>query len=307
MSGSRGTKGETPHSGPIIINEDLTSQASLTTNMPPNIHLTTVVGSFVKQLPHMLAHYRELGLDSFVLNVQITSPEDPVLAAVRRVAEEFGCGIGFSAKGDWQQLIRSMYARARESRPDDWFVLADQDELQVYPMDLCDVINYCEQKGYDYIRGVVIDRISADGSFPELDNRRPIWEQFPLGGLITYAILGGGVRKVVAAKGRIPLVQGQHYSLGGAGCPTRDCLVQVHHFKWIKGIAERLERRAKHQRMAGVPHWIESHRFVSYYYSHGGRIQIDDPRLMISDCNPVYKHWQLVCRLALHWANTQRW
>lgn len=275
--------------------------------MPPKVHLTTVVGGFIKQLPHMLAHYRSLGISSLLLNVQTTSPEDPVLAVASRVADDFGCGITLSAQGDWQKLIRSMYAHARVSKPDDWFVLADQDELQVYPADLQDMINYCEKKGYDYIRGVVIDRISADGRLTELDDELSIWEQFPLGGLLTYALLGGEIRKVVAAKGRVPLAQGQHCALWGVACPVEECLVQVYHFKWIKNIVERLEERARQQRMSGIPHWVESDRFVSYYYSHAGRIQLDDPRLLISECRPAYRYWDLVRQLAIHWAETQRW
>lgn len=275
--------------------------------MAPNIHLITVVGSFVKQLPHMLEHYRELGVCSIFLNVQVNCPDDPLLATVEEIAARYRCRIALVAHGDWQDLLARMYALARESKPNDWFILADQDELQLYPDDLSEVIKYCEQRGHDYIRGVVIDRISADGGFPELEDEEKIWQQFPLGGLITYVILGAQIRKVVAAKGGIPLVQGQHFALKGRGCPVRDCLVQVHHFKWIKGLIQRLEERVEQFKKGGRPHWVESQRFVSYYYSHGGRIQLDDPRLLICECDRDYKYWPLVQKISERWMKAVRW
>ena len=51
------------------------------------IHLTTAVGGYVKVLPHMLQHYRALGVDSFFVHVNLLDDGDPILDEVRAVCE----------------------------------------------------------------------------------------------------------------------------------------------------------------------------------------------------------------------------
>jgi hypothetical protein len=53
-------------------------------------------------------------------------------------------------------------------------VLADQDELQVYPGDIFKLIERCKSRGYDYIMGCFVDRVSVSGSFPGVDADRSI-------------------------------------------------------------------------------------------------------------------------------------
>ena len=64
--------------------------------------------------------------------------------------------------------------RRRQRDPDSWFVLADQDELQVYPGDIFKLIERCKSRGYDYIMGCFVDRVSVSGSFPGVDADRSI-------------------------------------------------------------------------------------------------------------------------------------
>jgi hypothetical protein len=275
--------------------------------MPPRVHLVTVVGLCIKMLPHMLRHYQRIGLDSTFVNVHLRSPDDPVLENVKQVTDAFGCGIASKTIGDWQRNLRRMYAEQRQSMPNDWFVLADQDELQSYPGGLLEAIEYCERKGYDYIRGIIIDRVSADGSFPEVRADTDLACQFPLGGFISYPLLGGDPRKIVASKGRIPLAKGQHCALTGQGCPVRDILIPVHHFKWTHGLEERLKKRMVELKDCGIPHWIESERFLSYYRAHGHRIEIEDPRFHIAPCNPEYGNWNVICDMALVYSRNMPW
>jgi len=42
------------------------------------IHLVTVVGESAHWLPHMLAHYRGLGIESFLIHAHLSRPDDPV-------------------------------------------------------------------------------------------------------------------------------------------------------------------------------------------------------------------------------------
>jgi hypothetical protein len=258
------------------------------------VHLTTVVGSYVKVLPHMLAHYRELGVESFLINAHLSHQGDEVLEEIEKVTAEFTSGINSVTVGDWETEQVGIYARSRQQYPNDWFIIADQDELQVYPFDLFEVIRLSDQKGYDYITGAFVDRLAIDGGFPEVEAEKSIWSQFPLGAFISYPVLQADPRKVVAAKGHVALCKGQHKALSGKGCPAEEFFIQVHHFKWVADIAERLRKRALTQKQAKVMEWGESQRFISYYEKHGGKFDITDSRLLISKRYKDYEFWEQI-------------
>jgi hypothetical protein len=267
--------------------------------MAANIHLITVAGGYVGALPHMLEHYRALGIESFFVNVHLSDERDPVREEIEAVTGRFGCGIASVSTGDWQQLQRPLYARQREQYPGDWFVLADVDEFHRYPDSLPAIVEECDRRGYDYIRGSFVDRIARDGRFPPLVADRPIREQFPLGAFLTNPVLGADPRKVVAVKGALPLFKGQHHALAGAACPARMCFAQVHHFKWVGGVEERLAQRAETLKRRGATHWMESARFAGYYRLSGGAINLEDPHLHIAEAEPEYAPWDAVKKIVL--------
>jgi hypothetical protein len=264
-----------------------------------NIHLVTVAGGYVGTLPRMLEHYRTLGVESFFVNVHLAREGDPVREEIEAVTRRFGCGVASVSIGDWQQLQRSLYARQREQYPGDWFVLADVDEFQKYPRALRALIEECDRKGYEYIRGCIVDRIARDGRFPPLAADLPIADQFPLGASVTNPILGADPRKVVAVKGALPLVKGQHHAIAGVACPARECYAQVHHFKWVEGVGERLAERAEMLQRQGAPHWVESARFAEYYRMSGGALNLDDPHLHVAEAEPEYAPWEVVKKIVL--------
>jgi hypothetical protein len=261
------------------------------------IHLVTVVGGNVDVLPHMLAHYRGIGIESFFVNLHLSSEQDPVREEVEAIVRQFGCGLASVAVGNWMLVQQELYARQREQYPSDWFIVADQDELQVYPAPIEDVVKSCGR--WDYIRGCFVDRIARDGGFPSLLPDQPIWEQFPMGGAVTLQVLAGDPRKVVAVRGPIALKSGNHHAREGTGCPTREFYVPVHHFKWTAGLEARLTKRATVLKDDGFPEWGESARFVKYCGLTGGKIDLSDPRLYIGECAPDYPHWEAIKKIVL--------
>jgi hypothetical protein len=262
------------------------------------IHLITLAGAHVDVLPHMLEHYRSLGIESFFVNLNLSHEQDPVREQVAEITRRFGCGIAGITIGDWHLLQQQVYLEQRELYPSDWFILADQDELQIYPADLADVIADCGS--WDYIRGCFVDRIARDGGFPEVDAARPVWDQFPLGGFITALIGGGDPRKVVAVKGALPIRKGNHHAYEGRPCPSRQYYIPVHHFKWTANVAGRLEARAEAMKRHGTLEWTESARFVEYHRAAGGRIRVEDPKLLIAECAPDYPHWEKIKKIVLN-------
>jgi len=128
---------------------------------------------------------------------------------------------------------------------------------------------------------------------------QPIWDQYPLGGLLTTQILHGDPRKVVAVRGPVPLKKGNHHAIEGIACPTRNFYIPIHHFKWTSGLEARLAARAASLKQGGFPQWHESDRFLEYYRLSGGRIDIDDPNLSIADCSPDYPLWEKLKKMVL--------
>jgi hypothetical protein len=271
------------------------------------IHLVTVVGSDVEFLPHMLAHYVDFGFDSLLVNVHLDSYGDALFDRVRKITDKFNGEIWSVFVGKWLQSVNPfLYAHTLRQKPHDWFVLADLDELQVYPEDLRSFFFKMDQSGFDFVEGCIVDRIARDGSLPKLVNDKTIWEQFPLAGLITYPILKANILKVVAAKGFVRLAPGQHSALNGRGCPREQMFIPVHHFKWQEGLVERLQKRVELYKLYGEPIWPESQKFLDYYEQHYGKVDVADPNFFLAESTRKYPLWGVVKDRVLSIAKANR-
>ena len=271
------------------------------------MHLVTVVGGYVGVLPHMLAHYRALGVESVFVHVQASRADDPVIRQVEQITHHVGCGVASVTVGEWMHNTnRELYRATLQSKPHDWFLIADQDELQVYPQDLRSILEQCDRAGYDYIEGCFLDRFARNGSFPAPSQTSSIWDQYPLAGFVSAPVLGANPNKIVASKGCVRLVGGQHFALSGRGCPPEELYVPVHHFKWVSGILERLQARAEFRRQRGDRYWEESQKFVDYCRAHHGRLDIADPSFHLAEALPAYSRWEEVKRLSIEMARELR-
>jgi hypothetical protein len=263
-----------------------------------NVHLVTVIGTHLGVhlgiFAEMLKHYRQLGIESLLVNLQPHEFDDAFHREVRTIVMRYGGRIDSVFVGPWGQSVNTMlYRNSMERAPRDWFVLADTDEFQVYPDGVMSVLENAERAGYDYISGFVIDRIADDGGFPAVSAHPPaatLWQQFPLAGLITFPLLGANVLKVVAAKGWVLTAPGQHHAYHGRGCPPHQYYIPVHHFKWTSGVVERLRERIEYLKATNSILWHESDRFIKHCDAHGGRIDISDPRFMLARCDTGGAH-----------------
>ncbi|MEA2688928.1 MAG: hypothetical protein QOD51_1535 [Candidatus Eremiobacteraeota bacterium] len=255
----------------------------------------------------MLEHYRSLGIASFSVNVNVREPGDPCVQRVEEVVRAFGTAIASVTTGAWLHgSNQAIYSRVRALHPDDWFVLADCDELQAWPGEIASLVAWCERRGYDHIEGCFVDRLAPDGGFPDYRFGVPLGEQYPLGAYLSYPLGGANPCKVVAAKGSVELGPGQHFANGGSACPAADMYVPVHHFKWTGGIVERLRRRAASRERARDPYWDESARIVEHCDANGGGIDLADPRFLTAPCEPAYAYWDAVKRECAGFAESRR-
>ncbi|WP_432102035.1 glycosyltransferase family 2 protein [Streptomyces sp. bgisy091] len=260
------------------------------------VRFISVVGGDTSLLGSAITHYRRLGVQEFHIVRHAESADDPGVAASVEVMRKAGLTFSDIVVGPWHEHLNPALIREAMSRhPDDWWVVADLDEFQLYPDELPAVIAHCERRGYDHVSGAFLDRVAADGTLPEPDTSHPdaVWHQYGLAGLLTLRLLRARPTKVTLARGRVELAYGQHTSWSGRGAPPADLYAQVHHFKWTGSARARLARRvaayASGRWEVNDPVIIEESRaFLTHLDAHDGRIDVGDPTLAFLPCGTTY-------------------
>lgn len=216
--------------------------------------LLTVTGSRTNTLWHMLNHYRHIVDEMYVVVYEWEGTN--ILAEVGKILENFPSAkvvkVERREKFNWE-VVTELYNEVKSQHPDDWWVIADDDEFHVYPMPLPFLIEDCENNGWDIVRGGFVDRIGLNGSFPEIQPYKNIFEQFPLAGFFRYPLSQACPNKVCVMKGYVELTNGQHYAKVNGEvfwgpqsdnkliAPIDEYSVQVHHFKWDSTCVERIK------------------------------------------------------------------
>ncbi|HSQ98151.1 MAG TPA: glycosyltransferase, partial [Rickettsiales bacterium] len=127
----------------------------------------------------------------------------------------------------------------------DWFIVADQDEFQLYPESLNSIIDSCENNHKTFITGCLLDRISNNGVLLNVVKNKSIWKQFPLVGFVSFSISGANPYKITLMKGFEILSEGQHGIIkDNKNYPiTNEVLCQVHHFKLTSSLKSKFKKR----------------------------------------------------------------
>ena len=216
------------------------------------LNLVTVVGENTHILPHMLKHYEGI-VDKVHVAVYRQNNDDGILEEI----EELGIEpfmVFTEPKYNWER-VTEIYNTVKQTKPHDWWIVSDDDELQVYPEPIHDIIERCERKGYDFVTGGFLDRIGTDGCFPEVTRDTELHKAFPLAGFFRYPMSGACPNKVTLMKGYQTISSGQHYATFNDGSnswgkkhrkrmPIEECFTQVHHFKWDSSCVNRIKKVA---------------------------------------------------------------
>jgi hypothetical protein len=272
--------------------------------MNKKIRLVTVTGSRTNTLPHMLQHYAELVDEILVVvyewenfstydSVEEIVSKFPNAKIVRREVKE---------KYNWE-YVTQLYNETKLMFPNDWWVVSDDDEFHVYSKDLKEIIDECDENGWDLVRGGFIDRIGIGGTFPEINNNQNIFKQFPLAGFFRYPLSGACPNKVCIMKGYIEITPGQHYAkIAGQTtwrwqgwnhpliAPVDKYNVQVHHFKWDSTCVGRIKSVADIKK--DYSYSDEYQKMYQAIRRNNFQIDIDDERFMIeNDGFEDYGQW----------------
>lgn len=267
-------------------------------------NLVTVVGENTHILPHMLKHYEDK-IDKAYVCVYQQGKDDGILEEI----EELGIKpymVFTEEKYNWER-VTEIYNSVKETKPNDWWIVADDDELQVYPEPIEDIIDNCERYGYDFVTGGFIDRIGIDGSFPKVTRETDIHKAFPLAGFFRYPMSGACPNKVTLMKGHQWVTPGQHYADFQDGTnswgnkhpkrmPIEEVFTQVHHFKWDQSCVERIKKVADNDKIYS---YSDEYRVMYEGIKDSGwNIDIENLRYLVEELKEFsyisyndYPHW----------------
>jgi len=279
------------------------------------IRLVTVTGSRTNTLKHMLNHYKNMVDEMYIVvyewdgfstydEVCEIVKEFPTAQIIKRATKE---------KFNWE-YVTYLYNQTKMLFPNDWWIVADDDELQVYSKVISDIIKICDESGYEFVTGGFVDRIGKNGTFPEIKEDSNLWELFPMAGFFRYPLSGACPNKVTMCKGYIEVTSGQHYAkVDGQTTwkwqgwnhplrfPTTQNFTQVHHFKWDSTVLDRLQDVANVK--SEFSYSKEYQTMYDAIKSNNFKIDIYDERFLFEEVkNPsyfYYKNWNKLSKIIL--------
>lgn len=268
------------------------------------IRLATVVGSRTNILWHFLTYYSD-AVDEICIAVYEWEGKN-IYDEVKTIVDQFPKASiverEVHEKYNWE-IVTALYNRIKRLHPNDWWIVADDDEFHEYSLPLKDIISACENNGWDLVRGGFVDRVGPDGIFSEIQPEEDIFEQFPLAGFFRYPLSGACPNKVCIMKGHVELTAGQHYAkIDGHTtwkwqgwnhpliAPYREYNVLVNHFKWDSTCGERIRAVANTNRQNAYSE--EYRKMYRELAKSRFKIDITDPRFMIENVGAWgYNNW----------------
>ncbi|MEU5476657.1 FkbM family methyltransferase [Streptomyces mirabilis] len=185
--------------------------------MPALPPLIAVVGPVKPALLTAWAtHYRALGIERFHLAFHFPDHVDPDRRhQVQAACRELGIVPAAVSVGPWHEHTNPRLRDALRERADaGWHLLADSDELHSYPAPLDEVIAAADESGTGTVGGLMLDRVTADGSLTDWDAEQGLDAAYPLGAFLTHRLLRGDPRKVVLAHSDVRVASGNHRAEG---------------------------------------------------------------------------------------------
>jgi hypothetical protein len=272
------------------------------------IRLVSVIGHGVELIPHFINHYKEM-VDKIFFVVYESDNNKGLTNKVKNIIKDYDnvsiVHTEYHRVFDWER-VTELYNKIKNKHKNDWWVVADIDEFQLYDYPyLGHIINECESNGWELVRGGFIDRIGEDGEFCELTSEY-IFKQFPYAGFFRYPLSNACPNKVCLMKGYIEVTPGQHYAkIDGHTtwrwqgwnhpliAPINKWSVQVHHFKWDKTSIKRLKQVADNN---------EEYSYSKEYKKMYDELEKNDFRIDINDKNYMFER----CEIS-HFSEYKQW
>lgn len=204
-----------------------------------------------------LQHYMKIGVTDFyvVTRAKISNPFNNVQIFDKYNPEDTIRITDHSCKTE----LRKKFCAA-----DEWHIVVDLDEFIEFDKPIDEIIKEADVQQCDAVRAFMLDRMSKDGLLPETSTN--IWEQYSVICKFSYEILKAYSFKTVLIKGHLESYMKAYSRMTDQKLFKRD--MKIHHFKWRKGIVERLFRRYQMQKISKMPWRTEHAIFLRYWYKN---------------------------------------
>jgi len=276
------------------------------------LNLVTVVGHNTTLLPHMLKHYKDIVDDIYVV-VYRQHELDGILEEVVNLGIK-PYKIVTEPKFNWER-VTELYNEVKRTKPDEWWVVSDDDEFHLYPKPLRELITECDENGWEFITGGFLDRIGERGEFPLVEKDTNIWKSFPLAGFFRYPISGAMPNKCCVMKGSVDVTAGQHFAVIGdtdtwrergwihpKRYPIEKGFIQVHHFKWDSTVLERLKEVS--QTKEDYTYWKEYRKMYRGIQLNDWKIDVENKEYklqkMIRKNYSEYENWKELTQVIIN-------
>lgn len=253
-------------------------------------------------LSHHIEHYLSFGIlpENYLLILNGNNKED--IQPGIEVANRYNIKNVFHWLGTYSsQEMHGVRNKVitKHSVVGDWIMHADADEFHWYDEPVENIIKMCKKTNSNCVQGVFTDRITNDGSLPEINIEPQIYEQMPVLANLNKIWFPNtdpksGVVKMMLYDARLRSTRGGHqiaheqqrvakYLFGMDLSKHPDlmktefreyCPYHVHHFKWHSNVINKLQERVLNYKKMGFKWWVTSQRFIDYYNTHG-KISID--------------------------------
>ncbi|MFW6130383.1 MAG: glycosyltransferase family 2 protein [Atribacterota bacterium] len=215
------------------------------------INLIVAVENDIDILDQFLRWYKLLGVERFIVNV-INNNNFPIYDEIKNKCDKYNSVVIDRGRADHDFKIQHKFrtlAQKQYSSKDDWTFFADLDEF--YDLEsINQIVNRAEAHKCNTICGTFVDRFCKNNNkFNKFDPRESIFDQYPIESDFSKKILKVPQRRYVAVKGWIlegsicPRFQDGQYLNIIEGCSIHEEIVKINHFKWRKGVVEKMKKR----------------------------------------------------------------
>lgn len=219
-----------------------------------------------KLLGHFLRHYAEAGITKFHI---ATAPE------FRAVVESFSdrYTIYLTDRLVVEDSILAENAAITKMRQmhqaqNEWVVIVDLDEFIEFPCGIDIITSRADKAGANVVRGIMLDRFSADGQLPDFSPNSDLDIVYPVKSRFVRNVMRGSDHKGVLVRGLLkPAVRSGHHRFEEEIVFSQ--LLQISHYKWTFGALDRLRKTHKITSEAGIFWAVEFQRVFDHFDAHG--------------------------------------
>lgn len=265
--------------------------------------LVTIVGQRTDILKHQLNHYKDL-VSEMHIGIFENFNSEPITEKVLEITKDYNVKIFHrkQRKPYSGAEVTKFYNDIKLLHPNDWWIVADDDEFQVYSKDIELIIDECEDKKHKFVAGGFIDRVGRDGKFEKIEEEMNIWERFPIACSFRNKYSNACSNKITLCKGDVSLGEGQHFVWidnieiniknkiweNKYLYPKEKNFTQVHHFKWDSTVVNRLHDRLIYCNRYNYFYKDENQKMYNSIIEMGNKVDIYQNDLFVQEINSPY-------------------